>query len=233
MKEYDEADKLLTFYIGNDAIEDDSSKSEYINILNLEDEPINPLSILYNLKGKVSMKLNNRKTAIDWYKKSILIDEFCYDSYDSLIHEFLLTEKEQIILLKSILNKRKSSQAQSNNNENNWLSNYYMRIEIEQNYNYFNSNNNNIKQLYQVLESDIFNNNLNTDLMLLKSELYYKIYNIQDAMDLINKIEKYDKYNTKLIKLKIGIFVYENNKLDLYKLCQELIDMYIFIINYY
>lgn len=42
MKEYDEADKLLTFYIGNDAIEDDSSKSEYINILNLEDEPINP-----------------------------------------------------------------------------------------------------------------------------------------------------------------------------------------------
>lgn len=106
----DKANDLLTYYIGDDP----DNLPKLSNQLAVSDDPINPLAVLCNLKGDVLYKLEDRKQAIYWYIKSLKIDSLCYDSYDKLLHNYLLSEKEQYDLLQCLQYK----------NEDIWLKEY-------------------------------------------------------------------------------------------------------------
>lgn len=61
--------------------------------------------------------------------------------------------------------------------------------------------------------------------MLLKAEHYYLLHNINYSTDIINIIRNKDHYNMKMILLYIGILVYSEKKVELYKVCEELINI--------
>jgi PREDICTED: similar to CDC16 cell division cycle 16 homolog (S. cerevisiae) len=75
------------------------------------------LSAICLLKGKIFEELDDRGEAVEWFKKALMFDVYCFEALDSLVQHQMLTRQEGrfTLIIKIIRSKKLSFLLQKKN----------------------------------------------------------------------------------------------------------------------
>jgi anaphase-promoting complex subunit 6 len=159
------------------------------------------------LKGQAYEALENRSKASSWYQKALHYDIYCYEAFDRLVSNHMLTHCEESELLKSL----------SFTEDSEWLKQLYTCKLLK--YNQIED----LEEPFQVLETQFGLKN-NDDLIMSKAETYYYHGNYPKAYKLSKELMVHDPYNTKILVAHISCLVELDLKNELFYLAHKLVE---------
>lgn len=168
-------------------------------------------SICY-LRGLIYNKQNNFERAKDCFKESVLVDVKCYEAFDALISNHLLTPEEEWELLDSL-----NFDDADNNNEFVKLL-YTTHINKYKNLNIFEEARQRLINEYDLSD--------NIDILLSQAELYFTKCKFQKCLDLCSKIIDRDELNISALSNYLSCLYELGGKNKLFLLAHQLAENY-------
>lgn len=186
-------------------------KNESKHVKNL-DGGIKLESSLCYIRGKIYSNQNNLERAKECYKEAILVDVKCYEAFNELIKNHMLTPLEEWELI-SLLDF-------SDLDENNELVKLLYTTRINK---YIN------KEKFEESElilKDEYNLNNNSDVLLSQAELLYTQCKFQKCLESCEKILKNDELNFPTLPTYISCLYELNLKNKLFLISHKLAEHY-------
>lgn len=168
-------------------------------------------SICY-LRGLIYNKQNNFERAKDCFKESVLVDVKCYEAFDALISNHLLTPEEEW----ELLNNLNFDDADNNNEFVKLL--YTTHINKYRNLNVFED-----ARQRLITEYDLSDN---IDILLSQAELYFIKCKFQQCLDLCMKIIERDELNISALSNSLSCLYELGGKNKLFLLAHRLAENY-------
>ncbi|GMM30297.1 anaphase promoting complex subunit [Martiniozyma asiatica (nom. inval.)] len=164
------------------------------------------------LRGKIFAKQNNFDRAKDCYKEAVLVDVKCFEAFNELISNHLLTPDEEW----DLLNNLNFDDAENNNELVKML--YITRLNKYQNINIF-------EEAKQRL-SDEYNLADNNDIILSQAELLYMQCRFEDCLDLCKIVIQKDDLNLSAMANYLSCLFETGKKNELFLIAHKLAEAY-------
>ncbi|XP_015795039.1 cell division cycle protein 16 homolog [Tetranychus urticae] len=163
------------------------------------------------LKGHIYEALDNRSEAVDWFKKALLLDAYCYEALEALVQHQMLNKQEEEDLLNSI-----RFENQCDKDEARLIKFLYQSS---------------LKKYAKPDELKIpvdFSNFLsdNVDILTSLAERHYYNCDFHQCIQLTNKVLKDDIYHTQCLPIHISCLMELQKTNLLFDLGHKLVDLY-------
>lgn len=164
------------------------------------------------LRGQIYANQNNLERAKDCYKEAILVDVKCFEAFNELVRNTMLTPEEEWELL-SLLDFEDLD-------ENSELIKSLYSIRINK---YINKDK---SELSENILTDEFNMSLNADLLASKANLLFIQCKFQKCIEICEIILKNDEFNFHILPLYLTCLHELNSKNKLFLIAHKLSEFY-------
>jgi len=177
-----------------------------------ENTKINILSAICLLKGRAFSALENRTQAAAYFKKALMKDSSCYEAFEKLLEQNILTQKEVLSLIDSLKFKPDTT----------WLKElYHCKIHT-----YNSSDSKRVQTELYELESQ-FHLKGNEDVALARAELHFYQNQFRQCYEITRRVLENDPYNHGMIMVvHFSTLVQLKLKNELFYCAHKLVEEY-------
>ncbi|XP_053211911.1 cell division cycle protein 16 homolog [Panonychus citri] len=163
------------------------------------------------LKGHIYEALDNRGEAVEWFKKALLLDAYCYEALEALVQHQMLNKQEEEDLLSSIRFENQFDKEEARFIKflyTSALKKYAKPDELQ------------VPIEFSHFLSD------NVDILTSLAERHYYNCDFQQCFQLTNKVLKIDIYHTQCLPIHISCLMELQKTNLLFDLAHKLVDLY-------